>query len=302
MSASDGKAKRDVLEQLKRCQHRPIRLIALDLDGTVYNDRKEISGQTVQAIRRATASGIHVLPASGRPLDGIDPRFLAIDGVRFCIYSNGAAVRDEKTKTIVYHRCLKKETLELLFDQLECLDGTFELYRDGSVYASRRQKEHWETWIPNAAIRAYVERTRILVDGSMREFYRTAGGFVEKVNCSYGDPSERQKALERLQQIPGIVVTSGLPENIEINEEKADKGEALLALARHLGIPREETMACGDSSNDAAMIVKSGCGAAMGNADWQIKQLADVQTCSNEEDGVAVLLHAVVDWNAQFGL
>lgn len=289
-----------VLEQLKERQSAPVRLIALDMDGTVYNDQKEITPRTKEAVKCAIASGIHVLPASGRPFVGIDPRFLAIEGVRFCIYSNGAGVRDIKTGEMIYSCCLKPDTLELLFDQIECLDSTFELYRDGTVYASQRQKENWYRLIPNAHIRAYVENTRIVTQESMKEFYHAHGGSVEKINCSYGDMRERDKAWNRLQHIPGILITSGLPENIEINAGKADKGEALLALAEYLGISKEETMACGDSSNDAAMIVKSGCGVAMGNAEETIKQLAKIQTQTNEEEGVAYLLEAVMEFNTMF--
>lgn len=286
-----------VLEQLKEIQKNPIHLIALDMDGTVYNNKKEITPRTAEAIRKAIASGIYVLPASGRPRSGIDPNFLNIENVRYCIYSNGAGVEDVMTGQLIYSCCLEEDILQLLFENLESLNGTFELYCDGKVYASERQRNNWDKWIPNAHIRSYVKKTRIVVPESMRAFYETNKSNIEKVNCSYGNEEEREKALNFLKTIPNIIVTNGLPENVEVNAKMCDKGEALLALANYLNIMTEETMACGDSSNDAAMIAKAGCGVAMGNAEKDIKKLAKIETLTNEEEGVAHLLESVVKFN-----
>lgn len=290
-----------VLEQLKQKQKSLIRLIALDMDGTVYNNKKEITPRTKEAIRNAIKEGICVLPASGRPRSGIDQNFLDIEGVKYCIYSNGAGVEDVSTGKLIHSCSLEEETLKLLFDNLEQLDGTFELYCDGKVYASKRQQENWDKWIPNDHIRAYVKKTRIVVPESMKVFYEANRCNVEKINCSYGDKKERQKVLEFLKTVPDIIITYGLPENVEVNAKMCDKGEAVLALAKYLGIAPEETMACGDSSNDKAMIVKSGCGVAMGNAEKEIKALAKVETLTNEEEGVAYLLETVVEFNKEFG-
>ena len=74
-----------------------IRLVALDLDGTVFNDEKQISPRTLKAIRAALDKGVDVLPATGRTVDGVPRQFLEIPGVRYALTSNGASVVDLQT-------------------------------------------------------------------------------------------------------------------------------------------------------------------------------------------------------------
>ena len=74
-----------------------IRLVALDLDGTVFNDKKEITPRTLAAIRNAVARGVAVLPATGRTASGIPAAFTSIPGVRYALTSNGASVVDLQT-------------------------------------------------------------------------------------------------------------------------------------------------------------------------------------------------------------
>ena len=82
-------------------------------------------------------------------------------------------------------------------------------------------------------------------------------------------------------------LSGGIPENIEVNAKGVDKGRALLALAGRLGFSRGQTMACGDASNDIAMLRAAGLGVAMGNATPEAVAAADVQTDTNNNDGVA---------------
>ena len=71
-----------------------IRLIGLDLDGTVFDSQKRISPRTRSAIAAACARGVAVLPATGRPRAGLPDAFVQIPGVRYAITSNGGAVYD----------------------------------------------------------------------------------------------------------------------------------------------------------------------------------------------------------------
>ena len=97
-----------------------------------------------------------------------------------------------------------------------------------------------------------------------------------------------------LAEIPEVLVSSSLPNNLEINAVGADKGGALLRLAELLGIRREETMAFGDGENDISMLRMAGFGVAMENAEEHIKAVADHITVTNNEAGVAVALRKFV--------
>ena len=97
-----------------------IRLVALDLDGTVFNDKKEITPRTLAAIRNAVARGVAVLPATGRTASGIPAAFTSIPGVRYALTSNGASVVDLQTGAFIG------------FDLTLQPDETLEIYRSTS--------------------------------------------------------------------------------------------------------------------------------------------------------------------------
>ena len=92
----------------------------------------------------------------------------------------------------------------------------------------------------------------------------------------------------------GIIISSSLYNNLEINAEGATKGNALMWLASHLGISRERTMAFGDGENDVTMLKAAGIGIAMGNGLEMAKRAADQVTLTNDEDGVADAIERLI--------
>ena len=86
-----------------------IQLIALDLDGTVLNTQKHITKRTLDAIRAAIAQGVTVIPATGRLRNGLTQEFLDIEGVRYALTANGAAVLDLQTGERLFEGCLSRE-------------------------------------------------------------------------------------------------------------------------------------------------------------------------------------------------
>ncbi len=89
-------------------------------------------------------------------------------------------------------------------------------------------------------------------------------------------------------------MASSVTNNLELNQRQVDKGLALTVLAEHLGLRREECMACGDSFNDIPMLRTAGLGIAMGNAEPETRQAADRITDTNDNDGVAKAVEAYV--------
>ena len=118
---------------------------------------------------------------------------------------------------------------------------------------------------------------------------------IQKLQLCFRDLDERNAAKEMIRrQFPDIIATSSFRNNLELNWKTADKGRALLILADHLGIPKNHTIAFGDSSNDAAMLKAAGTGVAMANASDELKAICDAVTASNDQDGVAVYLEQYV--------
>ena len=263
-----------------------IRLVALDLDGTVFNDKKEITPRTLAAIRNAVARGVAVLPATGRTASGIPAAFTSIPGVRYALTSNGASVVDLQTGQQLVKQPFATADALKIYDILARYGGVLRIFIGGKSYTTRENAENHMDVVPEN-LKSYFRTTRIEVD-DMHATLRTHAHEIEKYSMLYHNEAERDAAWRAVQQAcPGMELTSSLPGNMEINAPGVTKGSGLLALAAHLGLRREQTMAVGDSGNDRAMVEAAGLGVAMGNATDDIKEIADATTDDNNHDGVA---------------
>lgn len=269
-----------------------IKMIGLDLDGTTLNSNGEVTPAVKEAVQKALNAGIIVLPATGRQLTGIPQQIMGLPGLRYAVTANGASVVDLETRQVIYSDCFPTpQALEIL-QLLQSHEGLAGLYIDGTGYA---QTDHLEQYIGSLSpgLAEYFRTSRVAVD-DLREFLLAKQRPVEKLTILFKEAAERQRALTALEQRGDCCVTSSLEMNLEINTFTANKGAGLLALAKHLGISRAQVMAIGDSSNDYAMLQAVGYAVAMGNAPPNIKAVANSATASNDEDGVAKAIAAIL--------
>lgn len=271
-----------------------IKLIALDMDGTVFNEAKEVTKATKQAIQQAIEQGVVVVPATGRPVSGLPEEVIEIPGVRYAITSNGARIVDLATGETL-HEALMSSTkaIEVLEAILE-FDGAPEVYIGGKCYSEGDRLEKSMTFENlSEALKRYIKKTRNSVD-SLIEYVQAQKTGVEKIHMMFENMEARTMAMAAAARIKDIDLSFASSFNMEITAIPANKGDAVLALADILGIQREKTMACGDSLNDKTMIQKVGFSVAMGNAEPEIKALADYVTRTNDEDGVAYAIQEFV--------
>ena len=270
-----------------------IKLIALDLDGTLLNSEKQISPVNERALRQCIDRGIYVVPATGRTVDGIPRELLELPGVRYAITANGAMVEDIKNGQVISQCLLScKQTLGLM-ELAKGYDCIYDPYIERRGISEPRFIDHLEEYGLSPQICRLVRQTRDVVPDSMervRELNRPA----EKVNLFFACEEERQKVKKVLERRKDIVVSSSLYNNLEINAVGATKGDGILRLASYLYLDQKETMAFGDGGNDVSMIEKAGIGVAMGNSCEELKQAADYVTLTNDEDGVASAIEKLV--------
>ena len=138
----------------------PIRLLALDLDGTSLNTAKHITPAVRQALLDAMAAGVTVVPASGRPLTGLSEEFLALPGVNYALTSNGAAVYRLSDRARIYERCLDTRLAAELMRRLEQLDIVATFFANGQGYASQRQLAFLPRLDVTEPVRDYLRTTR----------------------------------------------------------------------------------------------------------------------------------------------
>lgn len=268
-----------------------IRLVGLDLDGTVLNQRHEITQRTKEAIGQAIARGCLVIPATGRPLLGIPKEFLEIPGVDYAVTANGATVIDVKSKQVVLKYWLTCAQVKQAFESAKGLYRVFDVFVGGSGYSEQRNLKKVEEWAPKG-MAGYMKQSRKAVK-DIYAFIEQQEEF-EKCTMFFTEESKRKEARRILEELDLFEVVSSAENNLELSAKSAHKGTALLGLAKMLNLQDEQVMACGDSENDREMLKSVGLGVAMGNASDSIKELADWVTDTNEQDGVAKALEKFV--------
>ncbi|MBQ9155791.1 MAG: HAD family phosphatase [Eubacterium sp.] len=274
---------------MTEAEDRRIRLIGLDLDGTTLTSDKKLTDHTREVLEACLAGGIQVLPTTGRTQAAIPDFLKGIKGLRYMILSNGAKICDLATGEEIYSDCIPWERALTLADELEQYQTYYDFYALGRGWSERRFFDHLDRFNIEAHIETLVRTSRTPID-DMRQWIRENQASIEKFSMFFASPEHRFSAWEKLKEIPDVLVTSSVPNNLEINYHTCNKGNALLGLGKILGIPREEIMACGDGTNDLAMIKAAGLGVAMENADPVVKEAADYITLSNDEEGVAAAI------------
>lgn len=295
----------------------PVRLVALDLDGTLLSRNNEVTPATREAIARAVAHGVAVVPATGRPLASLPPVVAKLPGIRYAITSNGAAVWDLNSDPLgaVYsryanaaghttsepvcliHRLMPEETAREAFALFQQYDGELSVFSDGLCIKTPEGIAKLEArraqFLSTEAKQSTTDGRFTVVRGIESWMARHAGE-IEKL-CMFFDSKEKaQDVMPLFLAMPGVEVVQGSPDNIEVTAAGVDKGEALLALADRLGIPHEQTMAVGDSGNDRAMLEKAGIAAVMANGMPEIRAIGRlVSEADCDHDGVAELFRRV---------
>lgn len=272
-----------------------IKLIATDMDGTFLDDNKTAPEENIKALAECAARGIQIVPATGRTIFAVPDEIKNLPGVRYAITTNGASVADLKEGTIISTCRMSAElavkVMELARNSTD--DIMYDAYVEGVGYTTDYFYENLEHYVESPGLVTLVRKTRCPVSDNIA-YVKECGKEVEKINLFFVDMEARKRMRELLFTVPGIVVSSAISNNLEINADGADKGGALIRLAEYLGIKKEETMAFGDGENDLSMIKMAGIGVAMENGEESVKAAADYVTVTNNEAGVAAAIRQFV--------
>lgn len=270
-----------------------IKMIGLDLDGTLLNNKKELTAYSRNVLEAAIQHGVTVLVATGRPITGVPEIFKNFPGMRYVLTANGARIIDMEENKVLCESLVTRKSAEKILDVFEQYDTLREVYFDGIAYVNEQAMTDLDRFVANPAMQEYYRKTKNPVKDVRQKMEEMNCG-MDKVHAMFADPKERLKAWEELKRIPDITISSALVNNIEINGKDVNKGKGLLKLGELLGIRREEIMACGDGLNDLMMLQEVGFAVAMANGEPEVKAAADYITVSNEEDGVAKAIEKFV--------
>lgn len=264
------------------------KLIALDLDGTLLNSDKALTRANAEALRRAAERGIEIVPTTGRFYGALPEAVRALPFLHYAITINGAQVADLRTGEVIYRAELPWRQAVEIMTALDVLPVIYDCYQENAAYMTAAHKERIDEMAASPHYRKMLRELREDVP-ELKAFLALRGRDVQKVQLFTNRPEVRTMLLRELpRRFDGLSVSSAVEDNVEINQLRANKGAALLALAAHLGLRREETMAFGDGLNDLSMLREAGLGVAMANACGEALAAADAVTASCDEDGVAL--------------
>ena len=272
---------------------RTIRMIGVDLDGTLLNSEKQLTAYTREVLKKAIEQEVAVVVATGRPFSGVPDELKHFPVMRYALTANGARILDMQKQKVVYKNLLSGEIAEKVIDILKRHHAIHEFFVDGVGYMNEDGLKNVYAYFEDPHMAEYLQSTRITVK-DVKEKLQAMKCEVDKLQGIFRNQKDKQEALEELNTLSGIVVTAAMDNNLEINKEGTNKGLGLLQLGKSLGISREEIMACGDGGNDVEMLKEVGFAIAMANAYDTVKTAADFVTVSNDEDGVAKAIERFV--------
>ena len=263
-----------------------VKLIAIDIDGTLLNTDRKVTTEVNEAIHAAKEAGIRVVLCTGRPFPGVVPLIeeLGLDKTDdYVITYNGALVQNTHTK-------------ESIIDYMMTHDDYLTLEKAAEEAGSHFHAIHNEgIFTPNRDISKYSVQEAFIIDIPL--FYRTREEMDPEVKYNkmmmIDEADVLEAAVSRLPQEiwDNYTILRSEPFYLEILNKNASKGKAVKALAEHLGIDQKDVMAIGDSGNDVDLVDFAGIGVAMDNATDEVKAVADVVTTSNNEHGVAQAIY-----------
>ncbi|MFR9503524.1 MAG: Cof-type HAD-IIB family hydrolase [Rikenellaceae bacterium] len=264
------------------------KILVLDLDGTLTNDKKEITPRTLEVLERAQRAGVKLVLASGRPTYGITPlaKELKMDQYGGYILSfNGGKIIDAKSMEVLYAQTLPQSLVPSLYGEARAAGAVILSYRDESILTEEpknRYVEHESFLTKMEAVRVEefcqainFDPDKCLIVGEAEQLIP----LVDHLNAKFGE----QLSAYRSEPFFLEVVPKGI-----------DKALSLRRLLEHMGCGVSDMVAVGDGYNDLSMIRLAGFGVAMANAQEEVKQVADYITLSNEEDGVAELVERYI--------
>ena len=265
-----------------------IKLITIDIDDTLVNTAKKVTPRVKAALQEATAQGVKVVLTTGRPLPGVqeylDELGLNHQDDQYAITYNGGVVQTTNGeelggKELAYSDYLRlREVADELgaYLQVETIDAAYTSAKEINYWASR---ENFLIKMP-----LIIKPVDEMDPNDHYVKFMFIGDEADIDSWRDALPADVKEAY---------YIVKSTPQHLEFMHKDATKGSGLLTLVAKLGIDRSETMALGDQQNDVTMIEAAGLGVAMGNAVPEVKAVADVETTTQNTDGVGV---AVEKW------
>ena len=278
----------------------PIRLLALDIDGTLTDLNFQVSARNIAALRAAHDAGIEIILATGRRHDYALPIAQQLGFPIWLISSNGALIRSSAGETFFTDRLPARTAAELIqymdefrghavltFDRAANVPGNDSLVLESADELNNTVSRWLQVNRPYIKFVSPLEDA--LTEDPLQAMYCGRVALMEGL----------QQRLSQAEFLEKITVLKTQYDHrdlciLDILNRECSKGHALRRWAEQRGIPREQVMAIGDNHNDLEMLEFAGVAVVMGNASHELKQNGWIVTGSNEENGVAQAVEQIL--------
>ncbi|GGF17738.1 phosphatase YwpJ [Halobacillus andaensis] len=282
-----------------------MKMIAIDLDGTLLNNESEISQENLEAIQRAQQEGVEIVVATGRAEFDVREVFSKTGLTTWVIGANGATIHTPEGELFDSVPIQPNDAEEIL-SWLEAEDYYYEVFSDDAILTPENGRDllyieldRIKTANPDANI-AELEHSLAKQFGqtgfkkvpSYKEIVQAGVPLYNVLAFSF-EKEKRDKGWRKFEGYEDVTLVSSGIHNFELEHKYASKGIALEKLAAHFGYSLRDTAAIGDSPNDLSMLNVAGHRAAMANARDSVLEASDFVTKTNDEHGVA---HAISHW------
>lgn len=259
-------------------------IIVLDLDGTLTNRDKIITPRTKEALMKAQEAGKIVVLASGRPTAGVQPLAEELELARYGSYIlsyNGGMITNCRTGEAVFSALLPLEANRKILNLAKEHRVDILTYEGDHIITNNKE-------CPYAVIESNINHLPLRQIDNMEEYIDFQvpkflmlddGDYLVTVEPKVKAAMGRDFSVYRSEEF-----------FLEIMPKGIDKAQSLERLLTHLGMTKDEMIACGDGYNDLSMIRYAGLGVAMENAVLPVRNAADYITASNNDDGVGLVV------------
>lgn len=261
-----------------------IKMLVLDIDGTILNNKFQMSENVEHCLKRLNDMGIKVVLATGRMYNATKLLISQLQLKTPVICYQGALVINPIDDRVLYKQNISEKQARLIVNYLRMTKFHINLYQNDKLYVEN----------DNHLVRNYVVERKI--------GYSVAESFdemrlddVNKILAIDEDIERVNVLVKKLNEgfSKDILAIKSMPKFCEITNKLATKGKAIEYLANYWDIKKSQIMAIGDQDNDIEMLKSAGVGVAMGNSTAKLKAVADFITKSVDEDGV---VHAVQEY------
>ena len=270
----------------------PIKLMAVDLDGTLLNDSNDISWNNILSIRKLEKSGCEILICSGRMMQMTEIYLHILEISGWCISCNGALVKD-KSGNIIAKYPINNFAVEALIEKLRVNRIECSLMTENTLYTS--QENSFES---NSRFIKYYELSEAFKTIPMKKqnikLYDNLDKVFKIVILRDGTKGLDEKIYKILNDIPGISFTASGSTYFDVTAKGVNKGSTMRTLSEQIHVSKKSILSFGNYYNDIQMLNNSGISCAMSNSPSEVKEIATFSIGDNNSNSISETIDKLI--------